>query len=177
MSKRNVWLVKVAVLTVAASLFVAVGRISPFVTAAAADGSRASARQGYDGGQNVGEVLLDGKVVLRVRTSAGGLSPYERAQTVSQRLEEAVAAGMRPEDIHSAQWGNEAVILGGDNLLFTVDSDHARLNHTTPMGLADSWGNNLAGAMGGHRGDRAHYSPHENNNDGHHSYHHDSPNR
>ena len=171
MSKRNLWLVKAAVLTVVASLFV---RVSPFVTAAAADGSRSSARSGYDSGRNVGEVLLDGRVVLRVRTSAGGLSPYERAQTVSRRLDEAMAAGMRPDEIHSAQWGNEAVILGGNNLLFTVDSDHARFNHTTPMRLADTWGNNLAGAMGGHRGNRAQYNPHGNSNDGNHYYHRDN---
>lgn len=162
MDKRHTWLAKAVVLTAAALVLVAAGRVSPFVTAAAADGSRASARQGRDSGQDVGEVWLDGRVVLRVRTSAGGYSPYERAETVSRRLEEALAAGMRPEDIHSAQWGNEAVILGGNNLLFTVDRDHARLNHATPVGLADAWGNNLAGAMGGHRGSRIRYNPRDN---------------
>ena len=175
MNKRNVWLVETAVLMVAASLFLAVGRVSPFVTAAAADGSRASARSGSENGRDVGEVLVDGRVVLRVRTSAGGYTPYERATTVAGRLREAMAAGMRPEEIHSARWGNEAVILGGNNLLFTVDSEHARFNHTTPLRLADDWGTNLAGALGGHRGGRAQYSPHNNNNDGNHYYHRNGP--
>jgi hypothetical protein len=102
-----------------------------------------------------------------MRTSAGGYTPYQRATTVAQRLGDALAAGLRPEDIHFAQWGNEAVILAGNNLLLTADSDHARFNNTTPLALANDWATNLAGVLGGHHGGRVQYNPGNDNHAGH----------
>ena len=157
MNKRSAWSVGVPVLVVAAFLFVAVNRFSPLVTAAVADEARASARAGFVDGREVGEVLIGRNVVLRVRTSAGGYTPYERAVKVSQRLDAALVGGVKPADIHTSPWETEAVVLAGNALLVTADAQHAYLNSTTPLRLADAWANNLAGALGGRRGGRVQY--------------------
>ena len=60
MNKLSLWSMRTAILVGAASLLVTVGHISPFVTAAAADGSQTSARAGSWNGPDVGEVIAAG---------------------------------------------------------------------------------------------------------------------
>lgn len=99
-------------------------------------------------GRQEGEVLLDGQVVIRIRTSAGGFSAVERARIVSDRLNGMLAAGIRGDDFRVGGMRGEAVVLGRDKLLITADEEHARLNATTPEGLAYTWANNVREALG-----------------------------
>ena len=164
MNKCSVWSVGVPVLVVPALLFLAVNCFPPLVTAAAAASGRATARAAFADGREVGEVLIGRNVVLRMRTSAGGYTPYERAVKVAQRLDSALAGGVTAADIHISPWYDEAVVLAGNALLVTADARHAYLNNTTPLGLADDWATNLARALGGRRGGRVRYSPYGSNN-------------
>lgn len=109
----------------------------------------ATARQATVGGRQVGEVLVGGQVVLRIRTAAGGLSPYRRAQTVAERLEMLMGDSLQPEDITTGIMnGMEAVVAGGQ-VLVTADAAHARINGTSPTELAETWAGNLRTAFGG----------------------------
>ncbi len=109
----------------------------------------ASARQATIGGRQVGEVLVDGEVVLRIRTSAGGRSPYQRAQTVADRLNQLMGDTIEAEDITTGIVNGQEVVLVDGQVLVTADANHARLNGTTPEMLAQSWANNLQVAFGG----------------------------
>lgn len=153
---RKRWLVTaLGVLALAAAFIWLTGsRASTFgVATAAADDTRATARATMVDGREVGEVLVDNKVVMRIRTAAGGYSPFERAAKVAQRLDAALKTDLKPGDIHSAPFGSEAVVLGDHALLVTADAEHAHLNNSSSMGLAQDWATNLAGALGGQPGE------------------------
>ena len=64
-------------------------------------GESIGVRQARIGGREVGEVLINGQVVLRVRTSAGGLSPFQRAAIIAGRLA-ACSGRCLPARFHSA---------------------------------------------------------------------------
>ncbi len=108
-----------------------------------------TARQAVIGGRSVGEVLVNNEVVLRIRSSAGGLTPYQRAQRVAQRLEALDDTSIRPEDITTGIVNGQEVVLAGGELLVTADTTHARLNQIAPNLLADQWASNLRVAYGG----------------------------
>lgn len=109
----------------------------------------ASARQASIAGAEVGEVLIDGQVVFRIRTSAGGLSPYERAQTVAERLNRLMSKPVQPENIRAAIVNGQAVVLIYSEVVITADEEHAKLNNTTPTRLAGSWALQLSRAVQG----------------------------
>ncbi|NLA57984.1 MAG: septal ring lytic transglycosylase RlpA family protein [Firmicutes bacterium] len=105
-------------------------------------------RQARVAGREVGEVLINGQVVLRVRTSAGGLSPFQRAAIIGGRLASCTGDAYLPDSIlPDVVNGNIAVSWRGD-LIVTVDADHARLNYTTQYLLAKVWANNMRRALG-----------------------------
>lgn len=99
------------------------------------------------GGMQVGEVVIDNQVPVRLRYSAGGLSPAERALIVARRLSQIsnLAAGDITVGRVGAYWG----VLARGELLITADNSHAIANNTTPYGLAVSWANQLRGAIAG----------------------------
>jgi len=94
-----------------------------------------------------GEVIVNGKVAIRIRSAAGGFSAAERAQRVAERLDEAIANGLKPDDITTGTVAGEAAVLAGDTLLVTADRFHAQTNGTTPARLAAVWANNLRRAL------------------------------
>lgn len=109
----------------------------------------ASARQATIGGQRIGEVLVDDQVVLRIRTSAGGLNPTQRAQVVADRLNMLMGDSLQPEDITTGIVNGQEVVLAGGEILVTADPAHARLNGTTPILLAEQWADNIRTAVAG----------------------------
>ena len=100
------------------------------------------------------EVKVGDMVVLRIRTTAGGLTPAERAMVIAQRLSDLVNSDqpLKPEDVHAGMMDGEAVVMGGETLIITADPEHAAMNGTTPEGLANIWATNIAEALGGDPG-------------------------
>lgn len=111
-------------------------------------GESIGVRQARIGGREVGEVLINGQVVLRVRTNAGGLSPFQRAAIIAGRLAACSGGAYRPDSIlPDVINGNNAVSWRGE-LIITVDAAHAKLNYTTQYLLAKVWANNMRRAFG-----------------------------
>lgn len=122
---------------------------SRLVSTAYAASANATAKEVTIGGRHVGEVMVDGKAVLRIRTAAGGLSAYRRSEVVADRLNQLMGDSIQPEDITTGIVNGQEVVLAGGQILVTADSTHARLNGTTPTVLARQWAANLRTAFGG----------------------------
>lgn len=111
-----------------------------------------SAPASIDGNQ-VGEVMVDNEVVLRIRTAAGGFSAPRRGEIVAERLRNLVLGGLEPDQVRAAQKRGMAVVMTETDLIITADKAHARMNNTTPAQLAITWADNLASALGGDPGE------------------------
>jgi hypothetical protein len=119
------------------------------LTSAAYAASGATAQAATIAGRQVGEVLVDGTVVLRIRSAAGGYSAYRRAQVVADRLNQLTGDSLQPEDITTGIVNGQEVVLAGGQILVTADTTHARINGTTPSVLAKQWADNVRVAFGG----------------------------
>lgn len=105
----------------------------------------------YAAEENPGEAVdIAGVVVLRVRVSVDGLDPLAQVSQIRQRwlqvLEEAKET-LSPEMVRIEETDGVPVIYVGSVPLITVDENHARLNGTTPNGLAEVWAANLRRAI------------------------------
>ena len=94
-----------------------------------------------------GEVIVNGRVAIRIRSAAGGYTAAERAQRVSERLNAAMTRGLEPDDITTGMVNGEAAVLADGELLVTADRFHAQINGTTPMRLAGVWAHNIRRAL------------------------------
>lgn len=106
-----------------------------------------TARANTIGGQQVGELLVDEQVALRIRQAAGGYSPEERAEKAARRLDRAIGQGATYQDITTGRRNAEWVVLAKDEMIVTADSAHARANNTTPQRLAEVWRTNIVNAL------------------------------
>jgi len=96
----------------------------------------------------VGDVVVGGVLVLRIRAEAGGMSVQQRAMIVEQRITNALSkARSTPQTIAVRMVGGQPAIFAGDIMLITVDANHARLNGTTQLSLAGVWARNLREAL------------------------------
>jgi hypothetical protein len=98
----------------------------------------------------VPELVIAGRVVLRLRSQAGGLSAGERAFSLRQRLGPILTLpDLRAEDVTVQQRrsGQTAYIYVRDRLLITVDRNLAKANETSIDGLASHWARNLRTAL------------------------------
>ncbi|MBI2841810.1 MAG: hypothetical protein HYX78_00250 [Armatimonadetes bacterium] len=114
---------------------------------AAAYALTAASRAQQIGGVSVGEVIVNDQVPLRIRYSAGGLSPAERASTVARRLNQ--FENLQPSEITVGMVRGQWAVLARGDLLVTADPAHAIANDTTTYGLALSWRNQLRAAVAG----------------------------
>ena len=98
-------------------------------------------------GREVGEVWINGKVVIRLQRSAGGYTSYERAEKVAERLRGLVGSGADPSTLKAGYSSGYPAVLWGDELIITADRFHANLNAATPMNLAKTWANQIRTAL------------------------------
>lgn len=101
------------------------------------------------GDEERGQVRIGDQVVLEVQTSAAGLTGYERTMIVTKRLNDALAAGLGPNDVRSSQVSGMSVLQAGSILLITVTSKEAERHNMTVVGLAEAWATAIANALGG----------------------------
>lgn len=89
-------------------------------------------------------VILGGTPIMRFRVGAGGFTPHERAMETQARLNRLLGEGpIYASDITTEAFGQDAVVLVKDQLLFTADAQTAAINDATPMDLANMWADNM----------------------------------
>lgn len=99
------------------------------------------------GGQSVGELHVNEQVVLRLRSSAGGMGVAQRCETVSVRVAEMLRQGTLHDPRPDVTAG-QVVVASGSDVLVTVVPEAARSNGTSPAILGWIWANNLRRALG-----------------------------
>ncbi len=98
-------------------------------------------------GEEHGIVVLGANQPLRIRTSAGGFTGYERALVVVSRLNSSLAAGLQGDQIQAEQYNGEWVVTGAAHGLITVNQAEADIRDLTRQQLADIWAANLRVAV------------------------------
>ena len=97
--------------------------------------------------QEQGIVVLGANQPLRIRTSAGGFTGYERAMVVVNRLNGGLWAGLQADQIQAAAYNGEQVVTGAGANLITVNQAEADIRDLTREQLADIWAANLRVAV------------------------------
>lgn len=89
----------------------------------------------------MGEVLLNGQVVMRLRTDGGGIWAEDRVQIAADRLRAAIAAGLKPSDIVVDALTDKASprVKALGQVIATVTPDEAKSAGMAPAALAGSW--------------------------------------
>jgi len=101
------------------------------------------------GGRPVGEVLIDGTVVIRMRTDSGGFSAHERAIIIADRIRRWVSGPFSPYDlaVRRGAYG-DAELRAAGQLLVTANAEEAAALDSTATGLAQAWRDNIMMALG-----------------------------
>ncbi len=115
--------------------------------AAAAPAVTVSAAQ-IDGRELV-EVFIRGRVVMRIGSPGGGLSPMARANTVAERLTSLISSGARPGQVNFKQVDGLWAVTARDQVVVTVDERAAQVRGSEPKDLAFTWAGNIRVALGG----------------------------
>jgi len=95
------------------------------------------------------DIFVDGRFAMRIPASAGGLSPMQRAQIISNRLNEAFDAGMSWENTRVSQVNGLWTVTIDSMLIATADLNSARAFGMQTGELASQWGRQTVVAMGG----------------------------
>ena len=74
-------------------------------------------------GEEQGVVVLGANQPLQVQTSLDGLSGYQRALQVADRLNGSLADGLQGEQVHAQQVDGAWVVAGGATSLITVNQE------------------------------------------------------
>lgn len=95
-------------------------------------------------------VDIAGVVILRVRVPVEGMEPLEQVSRIYRQwvnvLEE-TKENLSPDLVRIEEVDGVPVIHVGPVPMIWVDEGHARLNQTTPNGLAEVWAANLRRAI------------------------------
>ena len=123
--------------------------VGPAVALAQDGAPTVSDRSNTINGNTVGEVLVDGDVVIRMRTQAGGFTAPERAMIIAQRLQDWVSGPYSPYDlaVREGPYG-AAQLRAHGNLIVDVNPAEANALGSTAEGLAMAWKSNIQMALG-----------------------------
>lgn len=88
------------------------------------------------------EILVNDEVAIRYRSMAKGLSAYERAVIIKDRMKN-FGAQLIDGSIKIGTLNSYPVVLVNDKLLITVTKEDCDSNTSTGLGLASVWANNL----------------------------------
>lgn len=108
------------------------------------------AREDMIEGGRVGVVLIDGLETLRIVAAAPGLTPFERAQVVANRVRKATDEGALPQDVRADTLYGMEIVKVKDTLLITVAPADAEAAKKTPRQLAQAWAQALSEALARH---------------------------
>lgn len=101
-----------------------------------------------ENGDVYGEIRINKKAVLRIRSGLNGFSIAERTQIVAQRLYDCIEQGLDPSTIYPVTVKGIWYIFFGENQLITVDHQSAVANDSTEGEIAYCWANLLRTSLG-----------------------------
>lgn len=123
--------------------------VGPAVALAQGGAPSVGDRANQINGTTVGEVLVNGNVVIRMRTSAGGFTAPERAMIVAQRVQQWLSDPYSPYDLAVRQGaGGGAELRAHGDLIVDVNPAEASVLGSTARGLAEAWKANIQIALG-----------------------------
>lgn len=94
--------------------------------------------------RHAGEVVIGYQVVLRIRSTADGMSIQQRVDQVTTRLNRRLGSrNFDPRLIRVRKYGGEYAVMHRDSLIVTADSKTAARNRTSSKKLAKQWAANL----------------------------------
>jgi len=108
---------------------------------------RITSREATLGGRKVGEVLINGQVAIRFRTTYQGLPPLQRAEQTVGRIKRLLAGNFTPGQLRATKVDSDVVLAAGDKVICVADAPQAKLLGTTPTELAKAWGMSLKKAL------------------------------
>ncbi|MBM3499800.1 MAG: hypothetical protein FJX74_14160 [Armatimonadetes bacterium] len=109
---------------------------------------RITSRESVINGKKVGEVVINGQVAIRLRTTFDGLPPLQRAEQAAARLKRAIAMpGFHPSGIRVGKVTDGVALIASDKVLAIADAPQATLLNTTPEKLAQGWASALRKAL------------------------------
>lgn len=92
-------------------------------------------------------VIVNKRIVMRLKTSNGNLSPPQRASLASERLAGLVQKGLSPMALSYKITGKSAKLMAGDVMIAIATPAEAKAQGTTPAKLASSWVRNVREAL------------------------------
>lgn len=112
--------------------------------------AQATARAQTVDGREVGEVLVNGQVVIRLRTDQGGQTAVERAGAVAERLNDAFGRRVTWRDFSVVNFDGEASLKAKDSVIVTANRQEVdAANADSAAALAGQWRDNVVRALGG----------------------------
>jgi len=109
---------------------------------------RVTSRESVINGKKVGEVVVNGQVAIRLRTTFDGLPPLQRAEQAAARLKRAIATpGFHPSSIRVDTVTDGVALIAADKVLCIADAPQAQMLNTTPTKLAQGWASALKKAL------------------------------
>lgn len=99
-------------------------------------------------GYSVGCVYIGTEKVIAYKSAAGGFTPYERAQSVADKIKQHINTGGDFQNLKPVKRNGMFIgDLNGDTL-FTVDTQTAKKYKMNPESLTINWVNNVRDAFG-----------------------------
>lgn len=129
-------------------LAVGLGLLAALVAATALSSAAVSFRSAERDGARVAEVLIEDRVVIVVRTSAGGYTPLERAEIVANRLRGALSEEVTAGDVQDGPVASGRGVFVANHLIVAVYEPEAEAHGATPDALAKLWRDNILLARG-----------------------------
>ena len=130
-------------------IMLGLGLFAVLIGAAAFSSAAVSYRSADRDGARVAEVLIGERVVVVLRTAAGGYAALERAEIVANRLRSAMAASIEHYDVAVGPVTGGHGVFMAEQLIVTATETEAGAQGATPDALAMLWGENIVLALGG----------------------------
>jgi hypothetical protein len=112
--------------------------------------AQATARAQQVGGREIGEVIVNGDVVIRLRTDQAGQTAAQRAQQVADRLNDAFKRRATWRDFSVVNFDGEAAVKAKDSVIATANRDEVEAAQAdSAVQLAGQWRDNIVQALGG----------------------------
>jgi hypothetical protein len=127
---------------------IALALFAVLAAAAAFSSPEVSFRSAERDGARVAEVLIGERPVIVLRTPAGGYSPLERAEIVTNRLRAALATEVKPEEVTVSSIPSGAGLGISGEMIVAVYQPEADAHGATPTALARLWRDNILLALG-----------------------------
>jgi hypothetical protein len=109
---------------------------------------RITSREMVLNGKKVGEVVINGQVAIRLRTTFDGLPPLQRAEQAAARLKRAMAVpNFHPNGIRVGKVTDGVALIASDKVLCIADPPQAQALGTTPEKMAQGWASALKKAL------------------------------